>query len=342
MSTKTIFPEGRGGWNLPHSDYAYERINRRLVQDGGVEGCALTPSCQSTRITTNCWTVINGKTLELTRKDTPHPKTREKPQWDGRRGTITIKSNPITAGWVTHRLEKTYTTKSTQWSEGSEPHVRLPSLGSGNGRRNPQRIRLWRPVGFDCRTSTGLGETETPLLEGTHEVVRVAGPRGKEQWPHSRLNQTYLLMLEGLLKRWGVAVAHRGNKDTGSRSSEKSSLTWALLESAISPTKEPVGSSAGSPQAKQLTGREASPTHQQTSRLKFYWALPTRATPSSTSPSHQEACISLLDSLIHQRADSRSKNYSLWKENHNHRKIDKMKRQRTMSQMKEQGKSPEK
>ena len=34
-------------------------------------------------------------------------------------------------------------------------------------------------------------------------------------------------------------------------------------------------------------------------------ALPT------TSPSHQEACTSLLDSLIHQRADSRSKkNYN--------------------------------
>ena len=30
------------------------------------------------------------------------------------------------------------------------------------------------------------------------------------------LNQTYLLVLEGLLQRWGVAVAHHGDKDTGS------------------------------------------------------------------------------------------------------------------------------
>ena len=43
-----------------------------------------------------------------------------------------------------------------------------------------------------------------------------------------------------------------------------------LPESTISPTKEPVGSSKGSPQAKQPTGRELSPTHQQTSGLKFY------------------------------------------------------------------------
>ena len=44
-------------------------------------------------------------------KVTPHPKTKEKPQRDGRRGAITIKSNPITAGWVTHKLENTYTTE---------------------------------------------------------------------------------------------------------------------------------------------------------------------------------------------------------------------------------------
>ena len=82
-----------------------------LVQDGRVEGRAITPSYKNTRITTNCWTVINKKTWELTKKDIPHPKTKEKPKWDSRRGTITIKSNPVTAGWVTHKLENTYTTE---------------------------------------------------------------------------------------------------------------------------------------------------------------------------------------------------------------------------------------
>ena len=55
---------GKGEWN----------------QDGGVEGRALKPSCENTRITTSCWTIIDRKTLELTKKDTPHPKTKEKPQ----------------------------------------------------------------------------------------------------------------------------------------------------------------------------------------------------------------------------------------------------------------------
>ena len=84
----------------------------RLVQDGRVEGHALTPSSENTGITTNSWTIIDRKTLELTRKDTPHPKTKERPQWDGRRGAITIKSNPITlGGGVTDKLENTYTTE---------------------------------------------------------------------------------------------------------------------------------------------------------------------------------------------------------------------------------------
>ena len=76
-------------------------------QDGGVEGRALTPSCERTRITTTCWTTIDRKTLELTKKDTPHPKTKVEPQCDGRRGTITIKSNPITTG-ITETGEQLY------------------------------------------------------------------------------------------------------------------------------------------------------------------------------------------------------------------------------------------
>ena len=42
--------------------------------------------------------------------------------------------------------------------------------------------------------------------------------------PPRRLNQTYLVVLEGLLQRWGVAVAYHGDRDTGSRISEKYSL----------------------------------------------------------------------------------------------------------------------
>ena len=33
-----------------------------------------------------------------------------------------------------------------------------------------------RPAGFDYKTSTGLGETETPLLEGKNKILHVPGP----------------------------------------------------------------------------------------------------------------------------------------------------------------------
>ena len=80
-------------------------IYRLPVQDGGVEGHAISSSCKSTKIITSCWTTIDRRTSEPTERDTPCPKTKKKLQPDGRRGTITIKSNPIPAEWVTHNLE---------------------------------------------------------------------------------------------------------------------------------------------------------------------------------------------------------------------------------------------
>ena len=50
--------------------------------------------------TTGCWNLPKKK-----KKDTPHPKTKMKLQKEGRRGTITIKLNPIPTGWVIHKLE---------------------------------------------------------------------------------------------------------------------------------------------------------------------------------------------------------------------------------------------
>ena len=108
----------------------------RINQDGGVERHALTPSCESTRITTGCWTIIDRKTLDFTQEDTSCPKTKEKPQWDGRRGAIRVKSNPITAGWVTHRLANSYTQEvhPLEWmfwdpSQASQPG----GLATGGG-----------------------------------------------------------------------------------------------------------------------------------------------------------------------------------------------------------------
>ena len=58
----------------------FKKTHVEINQDGGVEGRALTPSCESTRITTGCWTIIDRKTLDFTKEDTPRPRTEEKPQ----------------------------------------------------------------------------------------------------------------------------------------------------------------------------------------------------------------------------------------------------------------------
>ena len=43
----------------------------------------------------------------------------------------------------------------------------------------PEKMTL-KTARFNYRTSTGLGETETPVLEGTNKILRVPRLRGKE------------------------------------------------------------------------------------------------------------------------------------------------------------------
>ena len=199
---------------------------------------------------------------------------------------------------MTHKLENTYTTEVhplewRSWASRQASQPAGPAIGGGIPRESDLKASgIWLQD-FD---RTGGNRDDTP---GGHTKSSVCiRTQGKEQWPHRRLNQTYLPVLECRLQRRGAAVAHCRDKDMGSRSSGKYSLAWALPESTISPTKEPVASSVGLPQAKQPTGRKLSPTHQQTSRLKFYWTLTTRAIPSST---HHH---SLLSGSLHKMASS--------------------------------------
>ena len=101
--------------------------------------------------------------------------------------------------------------KSSLCCEGSEPHARLPSLGS--------RQRDWVSPGnlilkaskSDYRTSTGLGETDF-ILGGHKQNLSHTKTQRKEQWPHRRLNQNHLLVLEGLL--WSHGSAHHRDRGT--------------------------------------------------------------------------------------------------------------------------------
>ena len=142
------------------------------------------------------------------KKDTLSLKTKKKPQWDGKRGAIMIKSNPIPAWWVTHRLENNNTKEILPllWRFWTPCKASQPgNLTNGLG----------RPMGFDYKSSKGLRETEIPGLEGTNRILHAPRPRREEQWHHRRLNPNYLLVLEGLLWRSGLAGAHHRDRSTG-------------------------------------------------------------------------------------------------------------------------------
>ena len=61
------------------------------------------------------------------------------------------------------------------------------------------------------RSSTGLGKTEAPLLEGAHRISSALGPRTKEGL-YKNLGQTYLQIMKGILGKQWADVACCGDR----------------------------------------------------------------------------------------------------------------------------------
>ena len=145
----------------------------------------------------------------LPEKDTPCPKIKKKPLWEWRRGTITIKSNPILFKLENNNTKevlpllkvlkvwKFWTTCHTSQSGYPTKGLEIP--------RDSYLEDQWDLI------------TRLPVLEGTNKTLLTPRLRGKEQWPHRRMSQSYLLVLEGLL--WcGSAGFHRRDGGTGNSS----------------------------------------------------------------------------------------------------------------------------
>ena len=118
------------------------------------------------------WLNIGG-CWNPTERDILYPKTKKKLQQDSRRDAITIKSNPVPSRWATQKLENNNTQEVLPllWGvwvpcQASQPGDPAKGLGSP-----------WRPAWFDYMTSTGLGEIETQLLEGTNKIDMHQDPR---------------------------------------------------------------------------------------------------------------------------------------------------------------------
>ena len=137
-----------------------------------------------------------------------------------------------------------------------------PAWGSGNRRRNPQRTWLWKPVVFDPGNSTGLGATETPLLEAVYKVLCT---------PRPIKISCGLIWAQTRPTCWSWRVSCRSGEQprltVGQRHRQQQfSLAWSLLKVTIfssrpGASQQPIGSSAGTPQDDQSTRVEHSTTH---------------------------------------------------------------------------------
>ena len=94
------------------------------------------------------------------------PMSKDKKPQDSRRGTITMKSNPIPARWVTHKLENNPKKNFPTVAKVLSPTSASTTWESDKGTGNQQGIWPWRPEEFSYRISTQLEEIETSLLEG--------------------------------------------------------------------------------------------------------------------------------------------------------------------------------
>ena len=79
------------------TDWAMREAQQHVskdTQDGRVEGCALIFPNENSKITTRCWTTIDRRMLDPTKKW--NPTSKGKGQQDGRRGKIVIRIKPHT------------------------------------------------------------------------------------------------------------------------------------------------------------------------------------------------------------------------------------------------------
>ena len=168
-------------------------------------------------------------------------------------------------------------------------------------------------MGLDHRNTTGLGETETQLLEGTHCPV-CTGILGKSKYFTGACARptcsSCTVSSGGRVWLWlTVETRTLAELSEGTHCYE---LSWSLILIPRSgPTQQLVGVSAGTPHARQSTGQEHSTIHQQRGSLKSSWIYnhikhipwhnyyPQRDKKISThqktgrNPSYQENCSSL-------------------------------------------------
>ena len=106
---------------------------------------------------------------------------RQRRSWNKMIGRVQSWSNQVPyllGGWPTD-WNTVVPKMFSHCFECSEIYIKLPSLGIGQSDCESPGNQILKEVEFDYSTSTGLEETEAPLLEGTNKTLCKPRPRGK-------------------------------------------------------------------------------------------------------------------------------------------------------------------
>ena len=156
------------------------------------------------------------------------------------------------------------------------PTSGFPTWGSSERLRNPQGIWLCRPAGFGHKIFTGLWKQ---TLHSWRTQTKSCMHRERSSGPAGDWADLPASVGGSPVEVWVGSGSPRGLGHWQQQSLEVLPLAWALLEVTINSTIEPVVSRAGSPQTKQLIGREHRPCRQSDYSFTEH-TLPTRARPS--------------------------------------------------------------
>ena len=84
------------------------------------------------------------------------------------------------------------------------PTSGFPTWGVRQRKEEFLENQTLKPSGIWFQEFNRTGGNRDSTLRGHTQSSVCIGTQGKEQWPQGRLNQTYLLVLQGLLqRRWG-------------------------------------------------------------------------------------------------------------------------------------------
>ena len=195
-----------------------------------------------------------------------------------------IKSNSIPIGWVIHRLENNNIKEVLAVLWRILTPCRLPSLEiqqrdwESPGNLAVRVSGIWLALAEDWGKQTLQSWTaETKFCRHQEPEKRISDPIG--DWTKTTC------------KYWRASCGDVGQQGltTGLTTLRACPQGWGHQK--VSLPIEPVEPKAGSPQVKQLPGREYNHTHQQIIGLKPYW---TRPCPPEQDP------VFLIDSLSHQ------------------------------------------